>query len=61
MKVFGPTGRWKRNLVNQLMARVKNPKDDKELSRVLNDYSVSPKIRQLLQHWGYEVTIADLK
>jgi hypothetical protein len=61
MNVFGPTGRWKRNLVNQLMARVKNPKDDKELLRVLNDYGVSPKIRQLLQHWGYEVTLADLK
>lgn len=61
LKVFGPSGRWKRNLVNQIMARVKNPKDDEELLRVLSDYSISPKIRQLLQHWGYELTLHDLK
>jgi hypothetical protein len=25
-----------------------------------NDYSISPKIRQTLLHWGYELTIKDL-
>ena len=25
-----------------------------------NDYSVSPKIRQILLHWGYELTEKDL-
>ena len=24
-----------------------------------NDYSVSPKIRQILLHWGYELTEKD--
>ena len=25
----------------------------------LNDYSISPKIRQILLHWGYELTEKD--
>jgi len=25
-----------------------------------NDYSISPKIRQLLLQWGYEITEKDL-
>ena len=24
-----------------------------------DDYSVSPKIRQMLLHWGYELTVKD--
>ena len=24
-----------------------------------NDYSISPKIRQILLHWGYEITEED--
>lgn len=26
-----------------------------------NDYTISPKIRQTLQHWGYELTSKDCK
>ena len=25
------------------------------------DYSISPKIRQILLHWGYELTIKDFE
>ena len=25
-----------------------------------DDYSISPKIRQILLHWGYELTESDL-
>jgi hypothetical protein len=59
--VFGPTGRWKRNLVNQCLSRVKDQKDSDQLSRVLQDHTISPKIRQLLQHWGYRLLLKDLQ
>jgi hypothetical protein len=58
--VFGPTGRWKRNLVNQCLSRVKDQKDSDQLSKVLHDHAISPKIRQLLQHWGYRLSLKDL-
>ena len=29
------------------------------LDKKYNDYSVSPKIRQTLLHWGYELTLKD--
>ena len=25
-----------------------------------DDYSISPKVRQILLHWGYELTESDL-
>ena len=28
----------------------------KELGSKFDDYSISPKIRQILLHWGYELT-----
>ena len=58
--VFGETGRWKRNLVNQCLDRVQNLKDEKQLLQVWKDHSISPKIRQLLQHWGYQITLQDI-
>lgn len=58
--VMGPKGRWKNNLVNKLKSRVTNNKNRQEVERVLNDYNISPKIRQLLQHWAYQVTVKDL-
>ena len=33
----------------------------KEVGDRFNDYSISPKIRQILLHWGYELTESDLK
>ena len=28
----------------------------KDADRKFDDYSISPKIRQMLLHWGYELT-----
>jgi hypothetical protein len=55
--VFGPSGRWRRNLINKCVAKVKDVNDIAELETVLADYRISPKIRQLLQHWGYQITV----
>jgi hypothetical protein len=52
--VFGPTGRWRRNLIGKVKA------SGKPLQEALNDSKISPKIRQLLQHWGYQLTLKDL-
>mmetsp|Transcript_3938 Transcript_3938/g.5447 ORF Transcript_3938/g.5447 Transcript_3938/m.5447 type:complete len:341 (-) Transcript_3938:40-1062(-) len=53
--VIGPTGRWRRNLINKCIASGKKPEES------LNDMKISPKVRQLLQHWGYALTLKDLK
>ena len=45
----GPKGRFMRFLVTQILR--KNGK--------YNDESISPKIRQVLQHWGYVLTKKD--
>ena len=45
----GKRGRFMRFLVTQIIK--KNAK--------WNDESVSPKIRQVLQHWGYKLTKRD--
>ena len=31
-----------------------------DASSKFDDYSISPKIRQILLHWGYELTKSDL-
>jgi hypothetical protein len=46
----GPTGRFKRNLIKQI----------KEKGGNINDYSISPVIRQSLQHWAYQITEDEL-
>lgn len=46
----GPKSRFRRNLINQILK--KKTKYD--------DYEVSPKIRQTLQHWGYELQKSDV-
>tara|TARA_B110000114_G_scaffold22619_1_gene21664 strand:+ start:38 stop:583 length:546 start_codon:yes stop_codon:yes gene_type:complete len=51
MGVCGPKGRWKNRLINMI--------NDKKTH--VNDFTVSPVIRQLLQHWGYRITSKDLK
>jgi hypothetical protein len=45
------SGRWRIRLIN--MCKKKGKKYD--------DYSVSPVIRQGLQHWGYQITAVDIK
>ena len=47
----GPKGRFKLRLVNMLKSKRKK----------WNDYSVSPVIRQGLQHWAYQIKSTDVK
>lgn len=47
--IAGPRGRFMRFLVTQILKK----KTD------YNDENVSPKIRQVLQHWGYKLTKKD--
>ena len=46
----GPKGRFKKRLIN--MIKNKNTK--------YNDFTVSPVIRQSLQHWAYKITKKDI-
>ncbi len=48
-KIVGPRGRFRRMLMNMII---------KKKTRY-DDYAVSPKIRQILLHWGYELTKKD--
>lgn len=50
-KLAGPNGRFRKRIIN--MIKKKNKRYD--------DVSVSPVIRQVLLHWGYELTEKDLK
>lgn len=45
----GPRGRFMRFLVTQILKK----------NTTYDDESVSPKIRQVLQHWGYKLTKKD--
>lgn len=47
----GPKGRFKLMLVNLI----------KKHKTTYDDYKISPKIRQILQHWGYALTKKDIK
>ena len=49
LKLAGPNGRFRRRLMNEI---IKNGKK-------YDDTSVSPVIRQVLLHWGYELTKED--
>ena len=51
IRTAGPKSRWRRRLINLLQAEGKS----------FDDRSVSPKIRQILQHWGYRLTRKDFK
>jgi hypothetical protein len=51
LKLAGPNGRFRRRLMNMILDKKKN----------YNDKSVSPVIRQVLLHWGYELTSEDLQ
>ena len=51
MGVAGPNGRFKKRLINM----IKNKDAD------IDDYTISPVIRQVLQHWGCKISKKDLK
>ena len=50
LRLAGPNGRFRRTLMNKI---IKNGKE-------FNDISISPVIRQVLQHWGYRLNKKDL-
>lgn len=50
-KLAGPRGRFRRRLMNEVIKR----------DTVFDDYTVSPVIRQVLLHWGYELSARDLE
>jgi hypothetical protein len=52
---MGPFGRWRRNLINKCVASGLAPE------QAVADTSISPKIRQLLLQWGYQLTLSDLR
>ena len=61
-KCFGPTGRWKTNLCNKIAASAEAGKSKgRTLASEIENYAISPMIRQTLQHWGYRVTEKDFK
>ena len=47
----GPKGRFKRSLINKIKAK----------GAKYNDHTISPVIRQSLQHWAYAITANDLE
>ena len=49
-RLAGKNGRFRKWLIN--LIKKKNGK--------YNDYTISPKIRQTLQHWSYQITKKDL-
>ena len=50
LALTGPNGRFRRRLMNEIIKKKKR----------YNDIYVSPVIRQVLLHWGYELTSKDL-
>lgn len=44
--VMGPTGRWRRNLMNKCLQSITSKRT---IEKVVDDVSISPKVRQLLQ------------
>ena len=57
LQCFGPTGRWRTNLMNKIIAG----QGKRSLQQALDDDNISPVVRQTLQHWGYRLTLADLE
>lgn len=50
IRTAGPKSRFRRALIN----KIKSKKTD------FDDYTISPKIRQTLQHWAYVLTEEDM-
>ena len=51
LKLAGPNGRFRRRLMNEIIKKGKK----------FNDPTVSPVIRQVLLHWGYQLTKSDFE
>lgn len=55
--VMGPTGRWRRNLTKKILSDTKST----PMEQLVDDVRIAPKVRQLLQHWAYKLTLKDLQ
>jgi hypothetical protein len=53
--VISATGRWRVNLINKCLA------SPTPLEVAVRDVTIAPKVRQLLLHWGYRLTLEDLQ
>jgi len=51
VQTAGPNSRFRRALINEILRKNKK----------YNDFTISPKRRQTLQHWGYRLTSRDCK
>ena len=51
LKLAGPNGRFRRTLMNKIIKE----------NTTYDDFSISPVIRQVLLHWGYQLTKKDLE
>ena len=51
VKTAGPNSRFRKALINEINRK----------NSVYNDFTISPKRRQTLQHWGYILTKHDLQ
>mgnify|MGYP001407978595 CR=1 FL=1 len=51
LKLAGPNGRFRRTLMNKIIKK----------KTTHDDFTVSPVIRQVLLHWGYQLTKKDLE
>ena len=49
IQTAGPSSRFRKRLINMIHAK----------NTTFDDYNISPKIRQTLQHWGYILTKKD--
>lgn len=56
MQCFGPTGRWRGNLCGKVLDSVAAKPSSRTIETETENYSISPVIRQTLQHWGYKLT-----
>jgi hypothetical protein len=53
--VMGPSGRWRRNLINKCLT------SGQPIEQAVDNHEISPKVRQLLQHWGYRLLLNDVE
>ena len=51
LKLAGPNGRFRRTLMNKIIKK----------NTTYDDFTVSPVIRQVLLHWGYQLTKKDFE
>ena len=56
----GTRGRWRNNLCKKITDKIIDLSDEEEINQKLHDYSISPGVRQTLQHWAYVLTREDL-